>query len=553
MNSRRSRARGRVERMASTSFLRIAAVLVLACAASADTWVLKDGRRIEGTLVSESGGVITVKTSFGDILFKTAEVDRVERGKTRAEEFAGRWKAAKTAEEFFQLGRWAEEKKLTADTKRCMLRAVELDAKHAGANAWLGKVEYKGDWMTPAERDARQAADLEAEMLAKGLVRWRDQWVTPDEKGHLERNEVLLDGKWIPFEDAQRKQGLELSAGAWLPRAEALARNDALVAGGAAKIPLAVSLGSDALVAGPYPVDFLDGIGKGLVKGRAWFDGVYAPPKGLELFHGRMAELYVFGENEPYVATIATMNAWTKTLPAGWAEAVAKTHGFFFSDPFPVSSARRWGRAEADLAGHCYHHWGHLLVASLGYDGRVLPPWYEEGIAALTEFRSHGRNAVFCRGRASFEEPVGPSTGGPGPKKDPGTKVKPGANTKPKPTDASPDFDPRDLRGGAWAGALKNALASNGVPSFDTLCTRQFTELESADIAAAMGIVQWLESRNALRAFHDEMRKHAPSSPLRIHDNPYDRMACYEKAFQAAVKLSTKDADAAWRAWFTSR
>ena len=542
--------------MSRSAWFRCALVLSVALVAGgarADIWVLKDGRRIEGTLVSETGGTTTVKTSFGDVAFKTAEVVKVERGKTRAEEFTRRWKDAKTAEDFFQLGKWAEEKKLSADTKKCMLRAVELDTKHAGANTWLGKVEYKGDWMTPAERDARQAADLEAEMLAKGLVRWKDQWVTPEERGHLEKNEVLVDGQWIPFEVAQRKKGLELHGEAWLPRAEALARNDALLVGTAAKVPLAVALGPDALVAGPYPPAFLEGIVAGLAKGRAWFDAVYSAPKGLELFGGRMGELYVFGDNDPYAKSIATMNGWTKTLPAGWAEAVAKTHGFFFSDPFPVSSARKWARAEADLVGHCYHHWGHLLVASLGYDGRVLPPWYEEGIAALAEFRSHGRNAVFCRGKASFEEPTGPSTGGPGPKKDPGTKVKPGSQTKPKAGDEAPDFDPRDLRGGAWAGALKNALDANGVPSFDTLCTKQFTELESAHIAASMGIVQWLESRNALRAFHDELRKHAPPSPLRIHDNPYDRIACYEKAFQAAVKLSTKDADAAWRAWFTSR
>lgn len=528
--------------------------LVLAPAlARADVWVLKDGRRIEGTLVSETGGTVQVKTSLGDITFKSTDVDRIEKGKTRAEEFSTRWKAATTAEDFYQLGKWAEEKKLTADTKKCMLRAVELDVKHAGANAWLGKVEYKGEWMTPAERDARQAKDLEAEMLAKGLVRWQDQWVTPDEKAHLEKNEVFVEGAWIPFETAQRKKGLELCAGAWLPRAEALARNDALAAGTAAKLALPVALGPDALVAGPYPQEFLDGIVAGLAKGRAWFDATFAAPKGLELFHGRMAELYVFGDDAPYTSTIPTFNAWTKTLPPGWAEAVAKTHGFFYSDPFPLSSARKWGRADQDLVGHCYHHWGHLLVASLGYDGRLLPPWYEEGLAAVAEFRAHGRNAVFCRGKANFDEPTGPSTGGPGAKKDPGTKVKPGSTTKPKPSDLPADFDPKDLRGGAWAGALKAGLAAGSIPSFDTLCTRQFTELESADIAASMGIVQWLESKNALRAFHDELRKHAPTSPLRVHDNPYDRIACYEKAFQAAVKLSTKDADAAWRAWFTNR
>lgn len=471
---------------------------------------------------------------------------------TVVEEFGDRWRAAKTAEDFFQLGKWAEARKRTADAKKCMAKALELDPKHEGAHLWHGHVQYRGEWMTAAERDARMAKDLEAEMLAKGLVRWNDQWVTIEERSHLEKNEVFVEGKWIPFEAAQRKKGLELCAGQWLPRAEALARNDAADASKAAKVELVVVLGPDALVAGTYPEDFATSIVAGLAKGRAWFDATYAAPKGLEIFGGRMAELYAFGDNDPYTSSIAYFNAQTKTLPAGWAEAVANTHGFFFADPYPVSSARKWGRAEDDLRGHCYHHWGHLLASRLGYDGRLLPPWYEEGIAALTEFQCHGRNAVFCRGKASEEAPVGPSTGGPGGKKDTGTKVKPGAPSKPSTAPVSADFEEKDLRGGAWRAALKAGIGAKNVPAFDLLATRQFTQLEAPDIAAAMGIVEWLESRNALRAFHDELRKRAPPSPTRVIDNPYERLDYYEKAFQAAVKMSTKQADEAWRQWFTT-
>lgn len=526
------------------------ALVAFAAIASADVVVLKDGRRIEGSVVSEANGIVKVQTSFGEQTFKASDVAAIERSKTRSQELSDRWRAAKTAEDFFQLGKWAEERKLAADAKKCFVRAIEVDATHAGAHTALGHVLYKGEWLTPAERELRMARDLEAEMTARGLVRWRDQWVTPEEKEHFEKNEVLVDGKWIPFEAAQRAQGLELCGTEWLPRAEAHARNDVRATAEVAKVEFALALGPDAIVAGTASQTVVDQIGAGLVTGRAWFDGVYAPPRGLELFAGRRAELYVFLANEPYLATVPHLAALSPTLPQGWGDAVARAHGLFFIDPWPVSSVRKWFRPEADVVGHSYHHWGHLLVARLGYDGRLLPPWYEEGIAALLEFRVHQRNTVFCRGRASTETASGPSTGEPGGKAPPATKTKRGAVPPPA---TGPDFDPKTLAAGEWRAALKKNLAAGTVVDFDHLATREFTQLESADIATAMAIVEWLEEQKALRAFHDALRKAAPLAPLRVLENPYERMACYEHAFQSAVKLSTKQADEAWRQWFLSR
>ena len=40
-----------------------------------------------------------------------------------------------------------------------------------------------------------------------------------------------------------------------------------------------------------------------------------------------------------------------------------------------------------------------MLVNRLKYDGRLLPPWYEEAVAALVEHHAHAVNRVFCRTR----------------------------------------------------------------------------------------------------------------------------------------------------------
>ena len=468
------------------------------------------------------------------------------QGPTRAQEFEARFRAAKTAEEFFQLGQWAIEKKLKSEAKKAMKRALELDPRHAGANQYFGKVEYKGEWLDPAERDARVAKDLEAEMLAKGLVRWKDSWVTVEEHSHLSKGEVLYEGKWIPFEDAQRRKGLELFEGDWLARPEALARQTAFDIEKLLARPLQEVLGTDALLAGDVDEAALKAISAGLDKGRLWFDGVMNAPKGLELFGGRRAVFFVWKADEPYLGSITPIGALTNTIPPGWAEAVAKSYGFVWWDPYPMSSARSWKRGPKDLEGHCYHHWGHLLANRLGYDGRLLPPWYEEGLAALMEHRAHGVNLVFCRGEL-IEKPIaGNPTGDSGKGKRHETKVA-------KKTAPPVALDGKGVNDGKWREGLKGALAE--IPPFDEIAQRAFNELSLSDIAASMAIVEWLESRGegALRRFHDELKKGAPPPPNRVLPNELLREAYYNTAFQAAVKLNWQEADKAWREWFRTR
>jgi mRNA-degrading endonuclease HigB of HigAB toxin-antitoxin module len=242
--------------------------LVLVCVATwarADVLVHKDGRRIEGTITSEDGGKIKIKTTFGDLEFARADIVSIERGKTTAQEYAERKTACKTAEDFYQLGLWAQKKLMYADTRACMKKATELDPHHALAQQFFGRVLYKGEWMSPEDRDKKQKADEEAEMLARGLVRWQDEagnarWVTPDEKTHLEKHEVLLEGKWIPFEVSQHLKGLQEFDGRWLPAAEAFARTDEAMVEAITHVHYHVLLSEDACLVGTQSEDALQAV-----------------------------------------------------------------------------------------------------------------------------------------------------------------------------------------------------------------------------------------------------------------------------------------------------
>ncbi len=553
-NSRASRSTARVAqalarnaRTLGRAALAAAVLAFCAIGARADVLVLKDGRRIEGTITAEGADTVKIHTSYGDLEFPKGDVASIEKGKTTAQDLADRKAAAKTAEDFYQVGVWANGKKLKAEAKHCMQKALELDPKHAGAHTFLGHVQYKGEWMTPDERDKRQAADQDAEMLAAGLVKYDGRWVTPEEKGHLENNEVLVDGKWISFAESQRRKGLEEFDGRWLPRPEALARGDIAAVEKLLSTTYTKLLTDDAILVGPQVTRELEEVADGLKVGREWFDKTFKSKPGLEIFGGRLAEFYLFTDDAQYMGSVDHFTSLTRTLPDGWSDAVRKTHGFLWWDPYPLSSARQWHRAAEDLVGHCYHHWGHLLLNRLNYDGRLLPPWFDEGVACLLEFRTHNRNAVFCKGSKS-EKPVGPSTGS-----EPGhrgsTKAGKGAT---QPVAIAP-FDPKAMRDGNWRAALVAGIKE--LPAFDQLASLQFNELESSDIAASMGIVEWLESRgpDALRAFLDVLRRTAPPSPTRVLPSSIDRERVYEEAFKAAAGMGWKEADKAWRQWIASR
>ncbi|MEO6709950.1 MAG: hypothetical protein ABI054_08345 [Planctomycetota bacterium] len=503
--------------------------LLLPALAKADIFVMKDGRRIEGTLVKEEQGVVTVKLATGELKLARSDIAQVVPGKTPTQQFDERMQNAKTAEDFFQAGEFALSKRLKREAQQAWQKAVEIDPDHAEARLALGFVLYKGSWLTPAEREARIQSDEIAEMSARGLVRYKDQWVSPADKEKLEQGLVLIDGQWISFADSQRKQGLEEFEGAWFTRPVTLARRDLAAVQPLAGVNLEFALSQDALVAGSIPKASLESIAQKMTVSRGWFDTAWNSPGGLALFGGRLAEIYAFGRDSlPYTNTVAHFASLTRTVPPGWAESVAKSHGFFWVDPYPLSSARQWNRGEADLVGHCLHHWGHLLVDRLGYDGRLLPAWYEEAVACHSELRGNARIAVFCRGSLSMAQ--GTSAGA-----------------------VQVSFSPQAFREGNWREYLKAAFEQKAVPSFDKLSKMEFANLEMVDIATGMAVVEWLQTQKdgqGLRAFHDAVRKGAPRPPERVILDDQARQAVYEGAFRAAAGMGLREADQAWRKWF---
>ncbi len=501
----------------------------LAGRAAADTIVLKDGRRIPGKVVRRTATELVVRTGLGEVKFPLADVLEVIEELTDRELFEQRLAAADTADACFEAGEWARKKRLKSLAKRAWQKAVELDTDHAPSRAALGQVAHRGEWMTPEERDRRVLEEEAREMQARGLVQHEGQWVTPEARAKLEAGLILHGGEWMTPERAQREQGLERYRDRWLPRGEALARTSSDLAAEVAEVRFDVYFDEQLLLAGDVHPGVLERAAAKLLDVRGWFDAQWDAPPGPEILAGRPAEFYLFDRDaEPYRRTTPIFASWTTTLPDGWVERAVDTHGFYWADPYALSSVRLWNRDEQHLYGHCLHHWGHLLANRLAYDGRLLPPWYDEAVAALAEFRDARRNTIFCRVA---------STGGSG-------TGAAGAATQ--------LFDPQFMIKGEWEGALRAALAGGAVKSFDHLAALEFSELRHVDVAAGMAVIEWLAHRGegALRRFHDTLRAGAPLAPDRVRRVASERQARYDKAFDAAVGTGWRAADQEWRTWF---
>jgi hypothetical protein len=448
------------------------------------------------------------------------------------EQYGAREKAAKSAQDLYELGLWAQASGRADLAKRAFERALARDRHHAPAHAALGHVLHKGSWISAAERD-RQVA---IEMRAKGLVSFQGQWVTPEDAAKLEAGLEQVDGEWLPLAEARARRGLAQFEGAWYPAHEARARALAAEVSKLAGVPLTCAAQNDLFLAGTFDARWLEQVAQDLRRARAWFDPAFGAAPLTELWGGSAAQFYLWPRSaEPYLATLDFFAAQTRFLPPQWSSYAAQSQGFFWVDPYPLSSARLDFRPETDLAGHCAHHLGHLMVNRLDYDGRLLPPWYDEALAALTEFKVFGRNAVFCRANLLPAED-GRSKAGP-------EKL------------ASFAFDARTFREGGWRPLVRAALEAGAIPAFDRMAARQLHELELLDIAAGMAILEWLEAQSpgAPGRFHGILRETQPAAPQRVVAEQGPRQAAYDRAFSAAVELDARAADKSWRSWLLAR
>lgn len=121
--------------------------------------------------------------------------------------------ANKDADKLWDLHDWCKEKKLDKDAKSCLRRIVELRPDDEKAHKLLGDVAFDGKWF-PSEKKVEEYKKLQAEKAAKdaekaakdkGQVKFKDQWVAPEDLPFLKRGLSKNDkGEWVDLESQKK-------------------------------------------------------------------------------------------------------------------------------------------------------------------------------------------------------------------------------------------------------------------------------------------------------------------------------------------------------------
>ncbi len=151
----------------------VLALLLSAGAAFADLITMKDGRVIEGDVVSDDGKVVKVKMRMGTLTLEKDQIASIEEKLTPEQEYEERLKKldAASAKENFELGEWAESVRLEKLAVKHYIAAAKIDPEFKAAVEELASRDWHlvdGEWQ-----------DADTYYPSRGWVRFEGRWTHP--------------------------------------------------------------------------------------------------------------------------------------------------------------------------------------------------------------------------------------------------------------------------------------------------------------------------------------------------------------------------------------
>jgi len=135
-----------------------AVCLLWSLMAQADIVVLLDGSTVEGDIIKEDDGEITVKGRFGKTVIARKDIREIQAKSSPRTEFLKQHAElekgphAKDALAWVTLGDWAKKEGLREEANRVFGEALRLEPNNDKAHEGLGHVRYLGAWMTLDEK-----------------------------------------------------------------------------------------------------------------------------------------------------------------------------------------------------------------------------------------------------------------------------------------------------------------------------------------------------------------------------------------------------------------
>ncbi len=454
------------------------ALLLFTGSLFADIIHLKNGRKLEGVILSDDGRQIRLKTNFGEVTVKHSDIARVEKRKTPIDEHQARRAAlqADDAEGHYQLALFCRENGLKKFEKELYRETLKINDQHPGANEAVGNVKYEGVWMTPAERERRLSSAADAEMRAKGLVPYDGEWVTPEDKAKLEQGLVKHDGRWMTPDEVKESQGLVKYKGGWIKKEELERRQFKDFYEEMLEIEVEVVFSAHFAAVGPFNEAELAAICAGAEQVYAEFLQIFGLGPETNLFKGaeedadrtRCHLVYAKKAFEYAKFVGAFSERYPVNMPTSRANLVKTTKGFYEVYPSCYVIGYMFPNTFDQVRASVMHKTSHVLLMRYKYASGFFPWWLIEGLGTYQEINAIGRCDTYCITEKGYA--VRPDANG-------------GANQK-------------------WSGMrewkliVKSQVVGMGDKGLIRLAGMGLNELDYRDLAKSWSICEWLIAKD---------------------------------------------------------
>lgn len=461
-------------------------VLAVFCGAAArveaDTVHLKSGGKLVGEIVAENDASIEVRTKFGVQRISRADVARVERGDTPGEELKKKLSelSPSDANGVYELALYAREHRLTKEFQALLEKTVEIDPMHAGANELLGRIKYKGKYVTPEERDRLEAEARREQMLAQGLVEHEGRFVTPEEKEKLEQGLVLRDNEWISADDAKVRDGFVKVADQWIRGEDHWVNETRREVSTAVERPLRVEVSDHVAVYSDIEGDFTTKLIALLEKGYQNFAREFGAGNELAWLGGKRVDIFAFKTRFQYEKFVTWAGSF-RGLGADWGERAKRVVSVYGFAQWSMGATYMANRGGSLTAAQCANMLGHILINRYRFEGKALPPFFDESFAAMFEFDLLKKNAVFTLGSGRYERSL---------QKD----------------------ELKFFEDGQWIEALRESMRTLADTPLEQAVRRDFSDLIQMDVAKGMCLfTRWRSmGDDTLKRFFDALRDRWP-------------------------------------------
>lgn len=367
--------------------------------------VLHDGTVIEGTVLEETKTEVVIETTFdGKKSIDRTTVARIDKTKPPLREQL-QYRGTQSKDDpkaLWAVYKWAKKIGFKPELETILLRILELKPKDKRARKLLGHEKVDGEWMSPEQKQEYLLRKNEAEMRAKGLVPYKGEWVTPVERDAREKGLIKDGDDWVTEEEYHTRRGEQKIDGKWVRvgEEEGAAYAQKVVTDTRLKVAFHWSPHFD--IISEVKPKTTDRIKEGAEKLYAEMRRVLKPegddyPENLD----ERVQVMLFKKAPQYVRFSKWFNKQEgcEDLVPGWVRSVQRQHSFWWTHPRKLVSVYQFPNTDKTFASNVMHNLGLVMLTRYRINFLYPSVWLQEGFAYYLELKAIGYTQSFTLGK----------------------------------------------------------------------------------------------------------------------------------------------------------